>query len=691
MTFRVLMLALASLLLSPHVAQSTTISVESDGSGDYTSLGAAALASSEGDTILVGPGTYYETVTAMTHGVVILSTHGAAATIVDGGNVHRVFLWDTSLGVVIEGLTFTDCYNSSNGSALAFRYGSTATVRDCVFDDNTYAALSASTGSYMLVERCQFTSNTSPTSGPGLYVSGATADVLDCEFTANLAFDHGGATSVSNYGSATYERCTFRNNVAGGDGGAIRAVFATLTTIDCVFIGNSSYVGSAILGHKSNTTMSNCTFDGNSSDIYEGACLVFQYGSAVLERSIISNETSAGGLHLDLATGSHSCNIYHEVTGVPVINRSLSPDERVADPLYCDPDNGDYTISGLGPAAPANSACGQLIGALPEACATEPPPEVIDAPVITSIADVPNDQGRMVRIKWGRSLKDDAYSPTPVLGYGIYRYEGLLTSQAIAALTAAAETGLLAEGWDYLFTVPAHTDTSYQTVAETTCDSTVVGGMCQSAFFVRAETAEPAVFWDSVADTGYSVDNLPPEAVALLTVVAGTSGGNLLSWPESGAPDVEAYHVYRGAHAGFETSPATRVAAVKQTAWRDPASGGYVYKVTVVDKSGNESPAAVSSTAPVTFALGQNAPNPFNPSTIIPFSVPEGGGHVTLSIYDVGGSLIATLLDEAVAPGLKSVTWNGRDHRGAEVVSGVYFFRLSAPGFTDTRKMLMLK
>ncbi|UCH85834.1 MAG: T9SS type A sorting domain-containing protein [Candidatus Latescibacterota bacterium] len=94
---------------------------------------------------------------------------------------------------------------------------------------------------------------------------------------------------------------------------------------------------------------------------------------------------------------------------------------------------------------------------------------------------------------------------------------------------------------------------------------------------------------------------------------------------------------------------------------------------------------------PDRFALYQNTPNPFNPSTTIRFDVPAAGGHVDLRIYDVSGRLVRTLVDGTVPAGEQSVVWDGRDNRGAHVTAGVYFYRLLAPGFTETRKLVLVK
>jgi hypothetical protein len=98
-----------------------------------------------------------------------------------------------------------------------------------------------------------------------------------------------------------------------------------------------------------------------------------------------------------------------------------------------------------------------------------------------------------------------------------------------------------------------------------------------------------------------------------------------------------------------------------------------------------------ASGAPETFALYQNHPNPFNPTTTIRFDVPAGGGVVTLRVYDVSGRLVRSLANGTQTAGQKTVTWDGRNDAGSPVATGIYLYRLVGPGFEQTRKMILLK
>jgi hypothetical protein len=92
--------------------------------------------------------------------------------------------------------------------------------------------------------------------------------------------------------------------------------------------------------------------------------------------------------------------------------------------------------------------------------------------------------------------------------------------------------------------------------------------------------------------------------------------------------------------------------------------------------------------------LYQNHPNPFNPSTVIPFTVPGGLGErqaVYLAVYDVNGALVKTLVSGALQGGRHEARWDGRNERGESVASGIYFAQVRSGGYKEARKMILLR
>jgi hypothetical protein len=97
------------------------------------------------------------------------------------------------------------------------------------------------------------------------------------------------------------------------------------------------------------------------------------------------------------------------------------------------------------------------------------------------------------------------------------------------------------------------------------------------------------------------------------------------------------------------------------------------------------------STKPLQFELKGNYPNPFNPSTVIQYNLPDDG-RVTLKIYDDLGREMRTLIaDKEKTAGVYSMDWDGKDQNGKRAASGLYFCRISFRGETRTMKMTLMK
>jgi len=105
---------------------------------------------------------------------------------------------------------------------------------------------------------------------------------------------------------------------------------------------------------------------------------------------------------------------------------------------------------------------------------------------------------------------------------------------------------------------------------------------------------------------------------------------------------------------------------------------------------GENTQTAGESVLPKEFALRQNAPNPFNPSTSISYDLPKAC-NVELDIYNVLGQNVKTLVSGYQEAGSQSIIWDGTDNTGSSVASGIYFYRITAGDFSATKKMMMLK
>lgn len=216
-----------------------------------------------------------------------------------------------------------------------------------------------------------------------------------------------------------------------------------------------------------------------------------------------------------------------------------------------------------------------------------------EAPVILTIEDVGNDQGRQVRVRFARSSEDQSGATTPVQHYEMLRRVDPLPAPMFAVQI---------DGWDYVGQIPAHGDDVYSVIVPTLADSTVTQGLHMTTFMVRAATGTPTVFFDSASDSGYSVDNLPPLPPQAFAA-AYENGATQLEWAANLEDDLWYYTLHRGESAAFVPDPGNRIAATSAPAHADAGPAGRYYKLAAVDVNGNMS-AFVLITPEATVGVG---------------------------------------------------------------------------------------
>ena len=131
-------------------------------------------------------------------------------------------------------------------------------------------------------------------------------------------------------------------------------------------------------------------------------------------------------------------------------------------------------------------------------------------------------------------------------------------------------------------------------------------------------------------------------------------------------------------------------AATRTIAGTPSAKGETVYTYTVTDANGATASLALQ-TLPTAFALADNFPNPFNPATTIQYALPTAAD-VELTVYNVVGQPVRTLVAEHQSAGRYMVEWDATDDSGHSLSSGMYLYRLQAgEEFREVKKMLLLK
>jgi len=203
------------------------------------------------------------------------------------------------------------------------------------------------------------------------------------------------------------------------------------------------------------------------------------------------------------------------------------------------------------------------------------------------------------------------------------------------------------------------------------CDTKIFAGTSGGVFV----SADGGTSW-TPADTGLSGLQVSCFAVSGESVFAGFAGGGIYRTEDFGN------HWAKIDSGGLSTSDVTSLAVVGGDLfastwgaglWRRPLSQ-------ITSSVG----AAVGET-PLTFALLQNYPNPFNPTTRIQFTI-VNRGLTRVNVFDLLGREVARLVNEVKEPGRYTVEFNG-----SNLSSGVYFYRIQAGDFTQTKRLLLLK
>ena len=299
-------------------------------------------------------------------------------------------------------------------------------------------------------------------------------------------------------------------------------------------------------------------------------------------------------------------------------------------------------------------------------------------PRISSVMDVPDDEGGRVYVEFERSFFDHVDATNQF--YTIYRNDLINDTYT----------------WVSVVTGGAHGDDSYVFEVSTLMDSTADDDGA-TEFKVIAYMNE-GNFASDVA-MGYSVDNLAPDApTGLMAVIV--EEGISLSWDLSSADDFQYFELEKSI---FEDFSSVETFTLVDTSYLDVVfelNQPNYYRLSAVDHAGNVSDhsdvieAAIleigDDLVPESYALHQNYPNPFNPVTTIRYDLPEDA-QVVIRIFDIQGRIVSTLVNGQEDAGRHAVPWNATNSVGEPAAAGMYIYMIQSGRFSQVRKMLLLK
>lgn len=195
-------------------------------------------------------------------------------------------------------------------------------------------------------------------------------------------------------------------------------------------------------------------------------------------------------------------------------------------------------------------------------------------------------------------------------------------------------------------------------------------GTCGDGIFL---STNEGIDWTTV-NNGLTATNVSSLAVSATNLFAGTPSRGVFRSTDNG-------NNWSQIDTGLTTTYVQSLAINSNGYVFAGTQGGGVFRSAQVTTAIDEVVGAI----PKSYILSQNYPNPFNPSTVIRYRLPVQS-HVALKVFNVLGQEATTLVDELQGPGYKSVVWNARN-----ATSGIYFYRLQASGFSQTRKLILLR
>jgi predicted outer membrane repeat protein len=637
-------------------------------------------AASDGDTVLVAAGTYVENINLNGKNIVVQG-EDRETTIIDGNQNGSVVTFESGEDstTVLSGFTIQNgsaddgggihCDNSSPSLVNITISGNSATG-----DGGYGGGIHCNNNSSPSLENVIISSNSASDYGGGIscfnYSSPTLTNVM---ITNNTASSQGGGMECRDYSSPTLTNVTITNNTAIGNasGGGLTCNWECNPILTNVVISNNtSYEGGGLyIINWSNPALTNVTITNNIASNYGGGiyCL---YASPSLVNCILWNDSPQEVYLNDASLTATYSNIQDGWEGEGNID---------ANPLFCDPENGDYTLAANSPALGSGEG-GANMGALDVGCEA-----LILAPVLTGISDhqIEEDGDLIIDINAtsdiGASMTFYAESDTSSV-ITFVEYAALIVTPepdwygSTNVTVMVTDENELSDTTDFTLTVTAVNDSPeafsvlYPTVSDTFSthvdSDTAIAFNWEESYDVDSDVTYTLTIvleffgntytdvHENISDTTISISsnsldpllNVTSQDIATFTYVVSSSDGEYMV-----ASDVGEFVLFRAALGVNE-----------------------------------------GLSVPVVYALHQNYPNPFNPITTLQYDLPEDA-FVSITIYDMMGRVVSNLVSSQQNAGYKSIQWNATNNIGQPVSAGLYLYTIQAGDYTQTKKMVLLK
>jgi len=701
----------------------------SDGSGSGTETSPLATiqtginAATDSDTISVAAGTYFENINFNGKNIKVVG-EDSSNTILDGGLAGSVVTFEIGNGAqsttpVLKGFTLQNG-RARNGGGINIEYThpeiSFVTIKACSsgwgggihFGPGTYNAS---------LKNSIITNNTAPNDGGGINVySNGNGPLISNVIIHKNTGGYGGGMQCYNGSSPTLHNVTITENSANYGGGVLgyghmESEFTNVLIADNTALNDG---GGVLLATDCNTTFTNVTITGNTAGGSGGGIKIKGNSRINLLNSILwnnepeevylsENSTDTGAdtitVHYSDIEGGSGEFITSSYSTVIWADGNIDADPRFVKVVTTGDEESDYHLADWSPAIGAGTATGA------------PTTDIEGNPRPNPAGSNP-DLGAFEN-KWG----------TP--------------QNAPPVLTALSDVSVNEEE-SYSDTLRATDEEGDAITYSATSDTSAVTASVTDSLL----TLTPKANWNGVANIkAYASDGSSKDSTTFkLTVTPVQDAPTAFDWVSSALDTInitqsnlaDTYTLQWGAstdvdgdtinyliYAKIGLYPTEEVEEITDTAFQlvyeeilehvfegRPVNGATVslnVKATdgidTVDVTGDNRVIYVNryeylSTegegVPVAFALHENYPNPFNPTTTLRFDLPEVSD-ITLTIYNMLGQKVKTFNMQSTPAGYHSINWNATNDFGEQVGAGVYLYQLQTKDFVKTRKMVLLK
>jgi hypothetical protein len=313
----------------------------------HSTIQAAVDAACDGAEIVVAPGTYFETVNLGGKAITLRSSHGAALTTIDGQGSGPIVVCANGEGNDTAFRGFTVTHGGAQDGGGMHIYHSSPRVEHCVFVENVAESgggMYSGWDSSPVFDHCVFAENVAVFGG-GINSSWGSPEFDHCDFVGNTAESVGGGISV--WGSATFSNCTIDGNSATSGGGMRGGGDPTL--VNCLFIGNTAETGAGIdNGITSPATLINCTIVQNTATVAAGA--IRNWGFCIGQDCINSDTILINCVLSDNGPQPITNSVGTVTVSYSTVEGNWPGTGNIdADPMFTDPDNGDFRLAAGSP------------------------------------------------------------------------------------------------------------------------------------------------------------------------------------------------------------------------------------------------------------------------------------------------------------------------------------------------------